>query len=51
MYLEIDHPTIGTFDADLFIADLLGFRLDFCSPFLVSALLAFASVLGQLFIL
>ena len=44
LYLEANHPIIGLLDIDLFIQDLVGCKLDFCSPFLVSALLAFASV-------
>ena len=35
LYLETDHPIIGLFDADLFLADLVGNRLNFCSPLLV----------------
>ncbi|PSN60230.1 hypothetical protein BS50DRAFT_681738 [Corynespora cassiicola Philippines] len=42
-YLETDYPVMGLFDADLFVRDLVQCRFHFCSPFLVSALLAFAS--------
>ncbi|CAI6339964.1 unnamed protein product [Periconia digitata] len=42
-FARVDHPTIGVFDSQLFIADLLSFNFDFCSPFLVSSLLAYAS--------
>ncbi|KAI9152237.1 Notoamide biosynthesis transcriptional activator notL' [Paramyrothecium foliicola] len=41
-YLEVDHPLFGFFDPDLFLDDLVGHRLDFCSPCLVSALLYYA---------
>ncbi|KXL45058.1 MAG: hypothetical protein FE78DRAFT_148967, partial [Acidomyces sp. 'richmondensis'] len=41
-YLEVDHPTLGFFDADLFIHDLVYRRLEFCSPLLVSSLLYWA---------
>jgi hypothetical protein len=41
-YLEGDHPIYACVDADLFIDDLVGLRLDHCSAFLVSALMAFA---------
>ena len=44
MYLETDHPILGVFDADLFIHGLVNCQVDYCSSFLVSSLLAFASV-------
>lgn len=44
LYLETDHPIIGFFDAQLFVGDLVHRRFKFCSPFLVSSLLSFASV-------
>ena len=43
-YLVKDHPLLGLFDADLFTGDLIGHRLDFCSAFLVSSLMYYASV-------
>ncbi|CAK1356419.1 unnamed protein product [Cercospora beticola] len=39
LYLENMHPVLGTFDADLFLGDLLAHKLRFCSPFLVNAVL------------
>lgn len=44
LYLETDHPLLGLFDSQLFVGNLVDCRLEFCSPFLVSALLSFASV-------
>jgi hypothetical protein len=44
LYLETDHPVFGLFDAELFIIDLIDRKFSYCSPFLVSSLLAFASV-------
>jgi hypothetical protein len=44
LYLATDHPLLGVFDAELFVGDLIGGTLNFCSPFLVNSLLAFASV-------
>lgn len=44
LYLENDHPVLGLFDAELFLGDLTELRQDFCSSFLVTALLAFACV-------
>ncbi|KAL1603916.1 hypothetical protein SLS60_005508 [Paraconiothyrium brasiliense] len=41
-YLENDHPTLGLFDAQLFVKDLVQRRHECCSSFLVTALLAFA---------
>lgn len=46
LYLETDHPFLGLFDADLFLEDLVDCQLNHCSAFLVSSLLAFASVNG-----
>jgi hypothetical protein len=43
-YLETYHAIFGCFDADLFLTDLVGRKLDFCSPFLLSALMSFACV-------
>ncbi|KAK2017738.1 hypothetical protein LZ32DRAFT_445225 [Colletotrichum eremochloae] len=42
LYLETDHPILGLFDADLFLNDLIGGQLRYCSALLVNALLAFA---------
>jgi hypothetical protein len=39
LYLETDHPLLGTFDPDLFVDDLVNCRLRYCSPLLVSALM------------
>ncbi|PPJ52275.1 hypothetical protein CBER1_10276 [Cercospora berteroae] len=41
LYLETMHPVLGTFDAELFLGDLLHHKLRFCSPFLVNAVLYF----------
>lgn len=43
-YLELYHAILGSFDADLFLADLLDQKLNFCSPFLFSALMSLACV-------
>lgn len=43
-YLTTDHPILGLFDADLFLGDLVARKLDFCTPLLLNALLAFACV-------
>ncbi|KAI9698282.1 MAG: hypothetical protein M1820_007552 [Bogoriella megaspora] len=43
-YLETEHAVLGLFDTELFIRDLVDCKIDYCSPFLVSSLLAFASV-------
>ncbi|KAK8869271.1 conidial development fluffy [Apiospora arundinis] len=40
IYLEVDHPFYGLFDADLFLTDLVNREITFCSPFLVSTLLS-----------
>jgi hypothetical protein len=44
LYLEVDHPTHGFFDADLFLDDLVNQRHQFCSKFLVSSLLYYGCV-------
>ncbi|KAH8747471.1 hypothetical protein F5883DRAFT_474402 [Diaporthe sp. PMI_573] len=41
-YLTVDHPILGLFDADLFLADLVAHRTEFCCPLLLSAVLCFA---------
>lgn len=43
-YLTTSHPTLGLFDADLFLGDLAAHRTDFCSPLLLSTILASACV-------
>ena len=47
-YLRSDHRIWELFDADTFLSDLVSQKSDFCSPFLVNCLLAFASVCGPL---
>lgn len=39
LYLEMDHPLLGTFNPDLFVDDLTNCRLGHCSPLLVSAIM------------
>ncbi|EME40086.1 hypothetical protein DOTSEDRAFT_74819 [Dothistroma septosporum NZE10] len=39
LYLQNMHPVLGTFDAELFVKDLVGHGLRYCSPFLVNAVL------------
>ncbi|KAI8305571.1 hypothetical protein K4K61_005189 [Colletotrichum sp. SAR11_59] len=41
LYLETDHAILGLFDTELFVHDLTHYEYQFCSPLLVSALLAF----------
>ncbi|KAM3465603.1 hypothetical protein MY5147_004790 [Beauveria neobassiana] len=41
-HLVSDHPIYACVDADLFLNDLVDRKLNYCSPFLVSALLSFA---------
>lgn len=48
-YLEVDHPIYGFFDADLFLDDLVAHKLQFCSAFLVNALLCYACVCSPSF--
>lgn len=43
-YFRGHHPVFGFFDADLFLDDFVARRLEFCSPFLVSALLCLSCV-------
>ncbi|KAK8109005.1 hypothetical protein PG984_014806 [Apiospora sp. TS-2023a] len=45
-YLQIDHPCYGFFDVDLFLHDLVNLGITFCSPFLVSSILAQACDIG-----
>lgn len=44
MYLNTDHPVMGLFDFDLFVNDLVNCQFNHCSSFLLTSLLAFASV-------
>jgi hypothetical protein len=44
LYLQVDHSFLGFFDADLFVGDLVGHKSEFCSAFLVAALLFYACV-------
>ncbi|KAI8943582.1 hypothetical protein NX059_001577 [Plenodomus lindquistii] len=41
-YLESQHSVCAVFDAGLFVQDLVNLSFEFCSPFLVSTLLAVA---------
>lgn len=43
-YLTTYHPSLGLFDADLFLRDLVAEETGFCSPLLLSAVLALACV-------
>lgn len=43
-YLEVEHPLIGIFDPGLFLTDFFGHSTRFCSPLLVSSLLAWSCV-------
>ena len=43
-YFETDHPNFSFFDPNLLIGDLVNHRLQFCSAWLVNALLAYACV-------
>ncbi|KAH8671613.1 hypothetical protein BX600DRAFT_434712 [Xylariales sp. PMI_506] len=43
VYLENEHPVVGTFDTDTFLDDLVALQVDCCSSFLVSSLLCLAS--------
>ena len=49
LYLVTDHPLVGTFDPDLFVADLVDQRQAFCSPVLVNALLYWGCVRRTLY--
>lgn len=44
LYLETDHPLLGTFEPDLFVDDLTSCRLRHCSPLLVSAIMYWGCV-------
>ncbi|KAM0277777.1 hypothetical protein ACHAQH_005570 [Verticillium albo-atrum] len=39
LYLRTDHPLLGMFDPDLFVSDLVRHREQFCTRFLVHALM------------
>ncbi|EXK25971.1 hypothetical protein FOMG_17412 [Fusarium oxysporum f. sp. melonis 26406] len=39
LYLQMDHPLLGTFDPDLFVKDLVNCETRYCSRFLLSALM------------
>ncbi|KZM20236.1 uncharacterized protein EKO05_0003682 [Ascochyta rabiei] len=41
-FVQVDHPVLGFFDADLFLRDLVEQRLNFCSSFLFSSVMSFA---------
>lgn len=43
-YLELDHPVLGLFDAELFLEDLCSYETRFCSELLVNSLLSWACV-------
>lgn len=43
-YLEVDHPVLGLFDADLFMESLGSGSQDFCSAFLVNTVLLWSCV-------
>lgn len=43
-YLTTDHSIFGIFDSDLFLEDLVGHGLQFCSAFLVCSILYLSSV-------
>ena len=43
-FLQTDHPVLGFFDADLFLRDLVGQGLNFCSSFLFHSIMLLACV-------
>lgn len=43
-FLQTDHPVLGFFDADLFLRDLVGQGLNFCSSFLFHSVMSLACV-------
>lgn len=43
-HFETYHAIFGCVDCDLFLSDLVGHKLDYCSPFLVAAILSLACV-------
>lgn len=44
LYLQTDHPLLGTFDPDLFVGDLVHGRTQFCSQFLVHTIMYWGCV-------
>ena len=44
LYLTNQHPVLGTFDAGLFLDDLVAQKLRYCSPLLVNSILHFGCV-------
>jgi hypothetical protein len=44
LYLETDHPLLGTFDPDLFVSDLAGKRSLFCNRLLFAAIMYWGCV-------
>jgi hypothetical protein len=44
LYLQTDHPLLGTFEPASFVGDLIGHRTKFCSHFLANAVLYWACV-------
>lgn len=46
LYLETDHPLLGQFDPELFVAQLISGEEKYCSSLLVNALLYWACVSG-----
>lgn len=43
-FLQTNHPVLGFFDADLFLRDLVGQGLNFCSSFLFHSVMSLACV-------
>lgn len=48
LYLQTDHPVLGTFDVDLVLNDMAAQRPRFCSPFFVNSLMYIACVCPSL---
>lgn len=44
LYLQVDHPLLGTFDPDSFISDLVSHQTTSCSSLVVNALLYWGCV-------
>lgn len=44
VYLENEHTFMGSFDPEIFLTDLVNYGLEYCSSFLVSAVLCVACV-------
>ncbi|KAF9769855.1 hypothetical protein IL306_012652 [Fusarium sp. DS 682] len=44
LYLETDHPLLGSFDPALFVDDLIHCRINYCSKLLVSTLMYWSCV-------